>query len=95
MIVVLAKRPTTCRLHQGQCIGDEERDRRCDGECEGYIAATPPARVSSTRPQRVQAALPPGGSAGMRCNKSQSGQATDGGTPVTGGCVRSIGWLWL
>src|SRR5208283_4689764 len=38
--------------------------------------------LASTWPHRIQPALPPGGSGGIRCNKSQSGQATDETVPV-------------
>jgi len=39
----------------------------------------PEDRFMSKRPQRAQPTLVPGASAGIRCSKSQSGQATAGG----------------
>ena len=81
-MVVLAERPATRRSIKGNALATTS----------AIAAATVSARVrsrdpdgslASKRPQRAQAALPPGASGGICCNKSQSGQATDGGGTLT------------
>src|ERR1700736_5884722 len=75
-IVVLAVRPTTERSIKGEVLAMTKAIAAATVSASGRSRG-PAGRLASGQPHRAQRALPPGASGGIRCSKSQSGQATD------------------
>src|SRR5450631_3881614 len=76
MIVVLADRPKTDRSIKRVVLAMTKTTAAVIARTRGR-SREPAGFLASTQPHRVQHALSPGGIGGMRCSKSQSGQATD------------------
>src|ERR1700736_1163777 len=75
-IVVLAVRPTTERFIKGEVLAMTKAIAAATESASGRSRG-PAGCLASNQPHRAQRAFAPGGSGGMRCSKSQSGQATD------------------